>query len=227
MKKILVFVTLIVGLASVPARADFWGGDVVVLSQILIQTIEELMQLKAILSNGQDSLNLLQSINAGINDSLSLVRTISPNTNPGIYGNLSNVSQALQAMQGIYGIVSPSSDARVQQDADQSVAEAVSLDSKIYEYTAQIDQIGEQVKNFSHAASPGGAQKLTAQTLGVMLNVMNENLRAQATGLKMQAQTLAIQNHKDKQLTTSMLSNSSSLQVAMKSEPVDFSIPRF
>lgn len=210
------------------ARSDMFGGDILVLSQILVQTIQQLAQLRQILSAGQDSLNLVRSINQGINDSLNLMRTISPDRDPGIYSNWQKVEQALQGVQGIYGIAVPSSkDARVQQDADRSAAEAVTHHNSIYNYTAQIDEIGERVKSGSHATSPGGAQKLTAETLGVMLHVMNENLRAQATGLKLQAQSLAIENKKDKDMSRKMLSDSDELKSAMKSNPADFSVPRF
>jgi len=155
------------------------------------------------------------------------MRTISPNRDPGTYGSWLRVDQALHALQGIYGVAAPSRDLQVQQDADRSAAEVVALNNSIYQYTAQIDEIGEQVKTDSHLTSPGGAQKLTAQTLGVMLHVMNENLRAQATGLKIQAQTLAIENKKDKDRSRQTLADSEALKSAMKSEPVDFSVPRF
>lgn len=209
------------------ARSDIFGGDVVVLSQILVQTIQQLSQLRSILGAGQDSLGLLRDINKGINDSLVLMKTVSPNNSPGLYSDWEKVDQALRGVQGVYGTAVPSSDVRVQKDADQSVAEAVSLNNSIYIYTNEIDQIGEKIKDSSHSTSPGGAQKLTAEALGVMLHVMNESLRAQATGLKLQAQEIAIQNHKDKAFTQHMISSSDSLKAAMKAEPANFNIPRF
>lgn len=224
---ILIFIMVFFGRPR-EARSDFWGGDVIVLSQILAQSIQQLAQLRGLLANGQDSLGLIRDINRGINDSLILFRTISPNTNPGIYADWMKVQDALAKLQTIYGIVIPGArDATVYRDADQSVAEAISRNNMIYDYTRQIDEIGEAVKSYSHQTSPGGAQKLTAQTLGVMLNVMNESLRAQATGIKLQAQSLAIENKKDKDMIRQMDGATSSLQSAMKNQPADFSIPRF
>jgi hypothetical protein len=228
MKKRIAFCVFFLALAfPSTARPDFFGGDVLILSQILVQTIQQLAQMRQILSTGQDSLGLIQDINRGINDSLVLMQTISPNRDPGIYANWQKVDQALNGVQSIYGIAAPSKDARVQQDADQSAAEAVALNNSIYEYTEQIDDVGERIKSDSHSTSPGGAQKLTAESLGVMLNVMNESLRAQATGLKLQAQTLAIENKKDKDMSRQMLSDSDGLKSAMQSDPADFSVPRF
>lgn len=103
----------------------------------------------------------------------------------------------------------------------------MSLNNSIYDYTKQIDQIGEQVKVYSHQVSPGGAQKLTAQTMGVLLHVMNTSLRAQATGLKLQAQNTAIQNKKDKEFTRNTLKITDDLQAAMKAQKTELQMPRF
>lgn len=209
------------------AEADMFGGDVVILVQILANAVQQLIQLKQLLGTGKDTLGLLEDINHGINDSLNLIRTVSPNTDPGIYRDLVKVQDALQKFQSVYGAVVPSLDAGVQQETDQNVAEAVALNNSIYSYTREIDEIGEQVKRYSHSTSPGGAQKLTAQTLGVMLTVMNTQLRAQATGLKLQAQNLALGNKKDKEETRHLLDVTHTLKTAMKTEKSDFLVPRF
>lgn len=226
-KKAVAFFTFILMFFGCEARADFWGGDVVVLSQILVQAIQQLAQLRSIVANGQDSLGLIRDINRGINDSLSLFRTISPNTYPGIYSDWAKAQDALAKLQTIYGIAIPGKDAVFYNTTDQSAAESISRNNAIYDYTNQIDQIGESVKSASHAVSPGGAQKLTAQTLGVMLNVMSESLRAQATGIKLQAQSIAIENKKDKDMNRQMSSSVNDLKGAMKSQPANFAIPRF
>ena len=103
----------------------------------------------------------------------------------------------------------------------------MALNNSIYEYAGQIDQIGEDVKHYSHEVSPGGAQKLTAQTLGVMLHVLNQQLRAQATGLKLQSQSLALENKKEKDSSRLMLESSGSLALAMKNDKIKFDMPRF
>lgn len=214
-------------ISAQPARADLFGGDVAVLAQILANAIQQLAQLRQILDTGKSNLDLIREINRGINDSLNLVRTVYPNIDPGIYKDWQSVQDAIGKLETIYGVASASPNQRIYRDADQNVAEAIQLNNSIYEYTKQIDEIGEAVKQVSHDVSPGGAQKLTAQTLGVMLHVMNQNLRAQATGLKLQAQTMALQNKKDKDSTREFLSNSETLRVAMKNEKVEFKAPRF
>jgi ABC-type multidrug transport system fused ATPase/permease subunit len=209
------------------AKADMFGGDVVVLAQILANAIQQLVQLKSILENGQDNLNLLKDINRGINDSLNLIRTISPNSDPGLYKDWQKVSDALTQIENIYGIVVESKDSKVQKDTDQTVAEAISLNNSIYKYAKVIDEIGEMIKQQSHHVSPGGAAKLTAQSLGVMLNLQNEMLRTQGTGLKLQAQSLALQNRKDKERTRQMTDTADKLNSALAGQNPKFELPRF
>lgn len=212
---------------SQTARADLWGGDVVVLMQILQNAIQQLAQLQQVLRTGQDTLGLLRDINRGINDSLNLARTISPNLDPGIYKDWQTVQTALGQLEAIYGVADSSLNQRVYKDTDQNVAEAVQLNNSIFEYTKEIDAIGEAVKLASHEVSPGGAQKLTAQTLGVILHVMNQSLRSQGTGLKLQAQAMALQNKKEKDSTRDYLANANILKNAMKSQKTEFKVPRF
>ncbi len=210
-----------------PTQASMFGEETVVLAQILANALQQLAQLKQILDTGKSNLDLIREINRGINDSLNLVRTVYPNIDPGIYKDWQSVQDAVNKLETIYGVADPSLNQRVYRDTDQNVAEAVQLNNSIYQYTQQIDEIGEAIKQVSHDVSPGGAQKLTAQTLGVMLHVMNQNLRAQATGLKLQAQSMALQNKKDKDATREFLSNSETLRVAMKNERAEFKAPRF
>lgn len=212
---------------STPAKADLFGGDVAVLIQILSNAIKQLVELQNMVKNGHDQLDLMRNINRGINDSLNLAKTIYPNIDPGLYKDWQNVSDAIQKLETIYGIVNDSPEARIYRDTDQQVAEAVTLNNDIYKYTQNIDELGEVIKEFSHDVSPGGAQKLTAQTLGVMLQVMNQSLRTQATGLKLQAQTMAIQNKREKDSTKQYLETANTLRLAMKNEKVQFTAPRF
>lgn len=227
MKKLLAIGIAVSMIFSAPAKADMFGGDVAVLVQILANALKQLIELQNLVKNGSDQLDLMRNINRGVNDSLRLAKTIYPDIDPGLYKDWQNVGDAIQKLETIYGIVTNSPDARIYRDTDQQVAEAVTLNNDIYKYTQNIDELGEVIKDYSHDVSPGGAQKLTAQTLGVMLQVMNQSLRTQATGLKLQAQTMAIQNKRDKDSTKQYLETANTLRVAMKNEKVQFMAPRF
>lgn len=209
------------------ARADLFGGDVVVLTQILVQAIKQLYELQRIVETGQDTLYLMRDINRGINDSMKLVESLGPYIDPGIYKELKKFDDLLKHLQGSYGVVVDSPDRKPQEETDQVVSEAISLNNNLYDYAKELDQVGERIKTFSHEVSPGGAQKLTAQSLGVMVHIMNQNLRATATGLKLQAQSLALQNKKEKQKTEAFLGQARLLKRMMQTKEAKFEFPRF
>ncbi|MGK5085732.1 hypothetical protein WDW37_20780 [Bdellovibrionota bacterium FG-1] len=230
MKRPLVALLMTVSIILYPselAQADLFGGDVAVLVNILANALQQLSQLRAIVGTGNDTLGVLREVNRGINDSLQLYKTINPNADPGMFREWSNAPAAFHGVTDLYGTVVPSKDSRIQTSTDQSVAEAVALNNSIYTYTRDVDDIGEQIKSYSHTVSPGGAQKLTAESMGVMLHVMNTSLRAQATSLKIQAEVLALQNHKDKEASRETTEASESLKAAVQGESPKFEMPRF
>lgn len=230
MKKSLIILFLSIGLMSPQtSKADMWGGDVVVLTKILIQTIQQLIQLKKLVDSANDEINLIRNINRGINDSLYLLKTIDPNIDPGLFKDWREISSAINQVERLYGTVKNVKDGKLYRLNDKSVAEAIVFNNKIFGEAKKVDQIGENIKDYSHQVSPGGAQKLTAQSMGVLLHVQNNKLRAQAKSLKLQAQSLARQNKLDKdrakQITESVEEISSALK--KQNEQEKFTLPRF
>jgi len=209
------------------ARADLFGADVGVLTQILVNAISQLSQLRAILQTGNDQLGLLQQINRGINDSLGMAQTMGVHIDPGLYGQIGSVTQMASLLSQLFGPVPDSPLAPVQRNTDQAASEALSFNHDIYDYTNHLDQVGDTIKSYSHQVSPGGAAKLTAESMGVLIHIMDQQMRATGQGLKLQAQALAIQNKKEKDQTQEYLKEGDLLKQQMISTNVDFVEPRF
>ncbi len=220
-------VTFCLLLPSQEAHCDFWGADVAVLAQILEQTVMELAELKSILSTGDDTLGLLQDINRGINDSLKLSQTLGVRIDPGLYRELQSVDAAVRGIETLYGKPVNSPLALMQTNTDRTVAEAVSFNNDLNDYAKSLDQVGEQIKSFSHEVSPGGAEKLTAESIGVLIHVMNQQLRASGQGLKLQAQAIAVENKKSKDQTAQYLKEGEALGEKMSGLNPTFNVPRF
>ncbi|MBI3294436.1 MAG: hypothetical protein HYZ71_06865 [Deltaproteobacteria bacterium] len=221
------YIVIVLLVWSVNARASIFGEENIPLYQILFNAIQQLAKMNEMLNQGKESLNLIREINKGINDSLNMIRTAQTDWNSGTYSEWESAKQAVDEIERIYGAVpANTSEAQVQKDADQSVAEAVALNNTMYDYSREIDRLGEEVKMASHTVSPGGAQKLTAETLGVMLHVMNSSLRAQATALKLQAQTMGLQNRQNKAETKHTLDTTQMVQREFNRKS-KFQIPRF
>ena len=96
-------ITLFLSGSPREAHADLWGGDVAVLSQILVQALMQLAKLRELLATANDQVDLVRQINQGINDSLKLLKTIDPNLDPGIYKDWTNVNDSLKRLTEIYG----------------------------------------------------------------------------------------------------------------------------
>ena len=58
------------------AKGDPFGGDVVVLTQLLTNALQQLLQLQQILDTTRNNLDLLQDLNNGLNDVLMVVNTV-------------------------------------------------------------------------------------------------------------------------------------------------------
>ncbi|MFN9068213.1 MAG: hypothetical protein ACK5V3_13355 [Bdellovibrionales bacterium] len=228
-KKISSFVLVLCLILPIPktARADLFGGDVAVLMKILANAVQQLAQLQSILNNGKDTLGLLKDINRGINDSLQMAETLGLRIDPGLYRDLRKIDQAVGLVESLFGRAVDSKLATVQRNTDQTVAEAIAFNNELNDYAKKLDRIGEEIKTYSHAVSPGGAAKLTAQSLGVVIHVLNQQMRATGQGLKLQAQALAIQNKQEKDKTEQYLKEGEKLKQKMQSMNANFETPRF
>ena len=180
------------------AKADFWGGDIPLLVQIVTNTLQELLQLKAILSTGQDTFDLLTDINSGIREAMGIMQTMNTSLTPGVLSELGSLQEIVGAVQQIYGRIPRTPEARIQETTDQSVAESIHFHNEAFKYADRVDPEAERIKDYARNVSPLGAGRLTAQSMGVLITVMNQVLRTNAALLKVQSEQLALMNRRDK-----------------------------
>lgn len=181
-----------------PACADFWGGDLVYLAQILQTAIQQLTQLQNILGNGRDTLNLLRDINQGLRNALNVMRTANQTLKPGVLSDLDNLDFVLSKVEELYGRIPNTPEGKMQLMTDRSVAEAINLHNEAFKYADRLDPEAERIKDYAHVVNPAGAAKVTVQSMGVMIHVLNQILRTNAAILKLQSEQLALQNRRGK-----------------------------
>lgn len=181
-----------------PAKADLFGGDVVVLVQILAQAIQQLYQLKQIFGTAQDTLGLMKDINRGIRDGLAVIRIINPKFNPGLYGGLETADQVQRAIEDLYGTIPQTSEYRLQEAQDKSVAESISMNGTLFQYADSVDDETKRIIAHSQSTNPQGSAKLTNQALAVLIGVTTQVLRTNSMMLKMMGQNMALSNRKEK-----------------------------
>lgn len=199
MKK--VFLAMILSITLIvpkPAKADLFGGDVVVLTQILLNAIQQLAQLQQILTTGGDTLGLLREVNRGIKDGISALQMINPRFNPGIYGNLENADQVLRIIDDLYGRIPQTAEMRLQKAQDLSASESISMNGTLFRFADQADEESKRIFAHSQNVNPQGAAKLTAQSLAVLIGVSTQVLRTNSMMLKAMGENMALQNRKEK-----------------------------
>jgi len=206
------------------AKADLFGGDVVVLTQILIQAIQQLYQLKQIFSTGQDTLSLMREINHGIRSGLQIIRIINPKFNPGIYGKLEDIESVLRAIETLYGVIPRTSEYRLQEAQDLAVAESIAMNGRLFNYADQVDGEAQRIIHHAQIVSPQGAAKLTAESLAVLIGVTAQVLRTNSMMLKMMGQNMALSNRKEKLESSHFKSQYDGLSKAFGEIPKDASL---
>ncbi len=225
-RKLIILTVPIILLSSMPARADFFGGDVAVLAQILVQATQTVVQLKSIVGTGNDTLQLLQDINTGVSTGLDDVNIISPAFNAGVYGNLSDPNSALQAIQQIYGTAPQGMDHDLIASQDQTVAEVISMNRNLYDFARQVDAEKDQILYIAPKVSPQGAGRLESQALAVLIGVSTELLRTQSQMLKLMAENTALETRKEKISTVNVHDNYGALSRDFRNLPQSTNLPR-
>ncbi|MBN8542387.1 MAG: hypothetical protein J0L82_18495 [Deltaproteobacteria bacterium] len=226
-RKILSFFFVLTFVAKPTAvRADIFGGDVFVLTQILAQAVQTVIQLRTILTQGKDTLDLLRDVNAGVKSGLDLIRIINPNFNPGVYGDLRDSDAVLRALQQVYGAAPKGMDEELIRSQDQSVAEVISMNRNLYDYADHVDRERDRILFHAEVVSPQGAGKLQNQALGILIGVTTQLLRTQSQMLKIMGQNMAYDNRKEKIATRNFQENYQGLSKGFEGLPNETKLPR-
>lgn len=228
MKKFSIILTFFL-FSSFPQVAFGFGNpaDTLALVKLLANSIEQLIRMKQIVDNGKKNIEMIQDLNGGISAALGMLKSAYPEIGDVLYQDWSSVDQAMKEMERLYGKAQKSEEREIFTHLDRGIVEAILLHNKNKSHASSIDEIGERIKNQSMGASPKGAARLTAQSLGVLLHVENQNLRAQSASLKLQAQQMAYEAKKEKDSLNFFIESSNVLKSALKEDKEHFTTPRF
>ena len=218
-KKILIALMCLTLTIPRPARADMFGGDVVVLLKILAQSIQQLYELRQILGTGKDTLTLMRDINRGIREGLAIIRIINPKFNPGLYGSLETADQVQRAIEDLYGVIPQTSEYRLQEAQDRSVAESIAMNGTLFQYADSVDIEAKRIIGHAQNVNPQGAAKLTAESLAVLIGVTTQVLRTNSMMLKMMGQNMALSNRKEKLQSSQFKAQYEGISNALGSTP--------
>ena len=220
-----ILIALILGV-SAHAHCDFFGGDLPLLANIVANTAQQLSQLQSILGANEQTLKLLQDANRGIHDALEIVKSQNSTLDPGVLSDLGSAQQILGQIEKLYGSVPMTAQAPTQQVADTTVAQSIHLHNEAFRYAEKLDPVVERLKSSAANASPGSAQKITANAVGVLIHATNQVLRTNAALLKVQSEQLAIQNRREKQASEQARALYIDVPRAMMQSKPNYNLPR-
>lgn len=215
------FYALILSSLFTPTTAycDTFGGDLLFLAQIVTNTLEQLQKMQALIGKYDEQLKFVRDLNAGVKEVISIHDTVKYNLKPGVFSDLNSIQSTLSTVEDLYGRIPKTNDASRQKAADQTVAEGIKSHNDAYQYADAVDSEADRIKSSARTASPQAAQKLTAQSMGAVLQVMNQLLRTNASMLKVHSEELALKNRREKLESENSLTQYSGVANTLSAKP--------
>lgn len=184
MKKFLLFPAFLLFVTSQPARADFWGGDIPLLAQIVTNTLSTLAQL-------QQQTKMLRDQTQGINDQINRIKTIEKLINPSNWKEWKNPEVALKRLKEIYYTLPPEYRNQKSDAFESEMSKAMALSSQMTDEANSTFLSGKELERRGADASPAVAEKLTASGVGTLISLEAQSQVAQSQMISLLSQMLA------------------------------------
>jgi hypothetical protein len=164
-------------------RADMFGGDLPLLSELIVKAVEQIEELNQIISTSRQTAGILQDMNSGVREVLRLANTAHIALPPQVYQQANSIAQASATASMVYGDA-PINAPIFTRDHFQSGTEGLFLSQDAFDYSNFLDQTGESVKSSAVVANQSAATRLTAETLGVVVEAVSHSNRLEAKSLE-------------------------------------------
>ena len=211
---------------SGPVKADFFGGDIPLLLQILAENIKHYYQFQQMIGQARSTEDYLRLVNAGLDNSMGLLTTL-PVRDERILADLHNFKQALGTVENIYGNIPRSKEQVLHLLNDQTVAESISMANSFKRYSEEQEQNSVRIAIQSRQASPKGAARMQAETSAQILGSLSQLIRLNTQMLKMQSEQFAMLNKGSKNEAASFIKVNDGLSNGFKNFRPDISLEKF
>lgn len=225
------FIVLSLSFPFQSARA-FWGdggagwAQIPYLVKILAENIKRYQQLRMMIDQAQNHDQYFRLINQGLENSIGLVNSL-PIKDEEILADLRNFQNAVKTIEEVYGKIPQSEEAVLQLLHDQSVAESLKMVSVTKDYSKKQEENAHRISIQSRQASPKGAARMNAETNAQILHTLNQLLRINGQMLKLQSETLAMNNKQGKDSVHSHKKVKTDMTSSLTGFRGDFSFPKF
>lgn len=185
-------------LFSTSVRADIFGSDTAVLTQILQENIRHYFQLQKMIQQGQSTETYLRWVNSGLDNSIGLLQSL-PIKDEKILAELREFRSAMGKVSTLYGQVPKSPEAALQVLHDQTVAESLRMATSFKEYSETQEMNSNLARLQARGASPKGAARMQVEMSADILKSLSQLIRLNTQMLKLQSEQLAVNNKSSKE----------------------------
>ncbi len=189
LKKITLGIILTLACAR-PARADFWGGDIPLLIEIVSNTLSTLYELK-------DQSEMLRRELRGIDDKIYRLKTIQEIIAPNDLNAWKDPREALRRLQRIYYTMPPEFRTEKSDEVERRISQAMSVAGILVDSAKPAFSSGKQLEKEGLTVGPAVANKMTASGVGTLVALESQNQVAQATIISLLSQMIAENGSKE------------------------------
>lgn len=182
------------------AKADFWGGDLPLLTQIVFNTLHTMYQLQ------QQTVYWREQME-GVNDRIDRIRTISEIVQPSTWDQWKDPQEALRRLKLVYYTMPKEYRSEKADVIEAEISKAMNLVSRVRPEAETTFNSGKELERRGADASPAVAQKLTASGMGTLVSMEAQSQILQSQIASLLAQMLADGNERE---TRSVVSKGSS-----------------
>ncbi len=181
---------LMVGELPQQARADFWGGDIPLLIEVVSNTLNTLNQLK-------DQSEMMRRELRGIDDKIHRLTTIKELIRPKDLELWKNPKEAAKRLRDIYLTLPPEFRTEKSDDIEKRISEAMSVAGVLAESAKPAFDSGKQLEKDGLEVGPAVANKMAASGVGTLVALQSQNQVAQATIISLLSQMIAEDGSKE------------------------------
>lgn len=196
------------------------------LVKIYQENLRRYIQLQQVIQQARSHENLIRTINSGLDGAIGVMQVL-PIKDDQILSQLQQFQDALKKVEELYGMTPKSSDEALHRLHDQTIAESLKLNNVLQEYSLAQEQNATAVFIQSSQASPKGAERMNAQMSAQILHSVNQLIKVNGQMLKLQSESLAFNNKRDKDSTAGFNKTSDDFRGSMMRFKPNYSLPRF
>lgn len=187
---------IILTLTTSQAFADFWGGDLPLLAQIVTNTLQTLNQL-------QRQTQMMRDEMAGIKDRIYRVQTLAQVVQPSQWDEWRDPREAMRRLKLIYHTIPKEYRSEKSDAIEAEISRAMNAISQIAPGAKSSFESGKELENRGKDSSPGVAQKLAASGVGSLVTLESQSLVLQSHIASLLTQILADGNERESRLVVS------------------------